>query len=107
MTIRTQDRATATSPAPWTSFDQLAAAVSARLISAPDADLDQGVQVALGWIGEFFEVDRVSVWKYREEDAKFRMSSRWQATVAPAPPDMPDPLCRRLPGLADHRGQNE
>ena len=74
-------------------FEELAAAVSTRLIRAPAAELGRGIEAVLEWIGAFFETERVTVWDHREEKAVLARLSCWVAPdVAPALPEMPDEL---------------
>ncbi len=54
--------------------------ISSCLAQTSDAEIEEGLRCVLGLIGEFFELDRASVWEYRERPASVQLVVDWAAS---------------------------
>lgn len=90
--MRNKSLETASSAPASDPFEKLVIEVSATLIKASDAEIDQAVEAILGRVGEFLAVDRVSVWELREAEGTLQVVSRW---AAPGVTKAPENLTQR------------
>jgi len=67
-------------------FERLLSKVSARLAHLSAAELDAGIERNLRRLGEFFQVDRVSIGLRSEDPDRFRVAHSWARKGIPGAP---------------------
>lgn len=81
-------------------FETLLSQVSSTFAKQDVAEVDQGIRLCLKQVKEFFQADRVSIWRLHQGDAAFLRTHSWPDIALPPhplnPPDGFQETVRRL-----------